>query len=90
MVDWSKPMIPQIGKLGNQYSDWVHKPVDRPLRLFYYDFLEILTKTPWWLVPVYWIPVIIYLIYDGIKEYDNVSAYKSLSFYDYYPPYISF
>lgn len=80
LVDWSKAMLPQIKNLGPQYDEWVHKPVDRSLRLFEQDYLEMLTKTPWWLVPAYWIPIIIVLIYLGASEaygrdYNNVRRY---------------
>lgn len=68
LVDWSKPMLSQIGSLKEQYSEWVNKPVDRPLRLFGPDFLEMLTKTPWWAVPLFWIPAIIYITHMGWKE----------------------
>lgn len=37
-------MIPQIPKLDENYYEWVNLPVDRPLRLFENDFLELLTK----------------------------------------------
>ena len=58
LVDWSKAMIPQIAKIHKHYPDWVNKPVDRPLRLFQSDWIEMLTKTPWWVVPLFWIPAI--------------------------------
>lgn len=72
-------MISQIGSLGANYTEWVNKPVDRPLRLFDTVALEMLTKTPWWLVPAFWIPIIIILIKIGIddahdKHCSNVSA----------------
>lgn len=62
LVDWSKAMIPQVGKLGTLYSEWVNKPVDRPLRLFGPWYLECLTKTPWWIVPMVWIPAITFIV----------------------------
>ncbi|KAJ6647164.1 Fatty acid 2-hydroxylase, partial [Pseudolycoriella hygida] len=68
LVDWSKPMLGQIGSLKEHYSEWVNKPVDRPLRLFGPDYLEVLTKTPWWAVPLFWIPVIIYITHIGWNE----------------------
>lgn len=58
-------MLPQIGRLGAHYTDWVHLPVDRPLRLFRSDWLEMLTKTPWWLVPLFWVPAIAGIIHVG-------------------------
>lgn len=61
-------MLSQIGLLGENYSEWVHKPVDRPLRLFDTEALEMLTKTPWWVVPCYWIPAIAYMILFSSKD----------------------
>lgn len=60
-------MLPQIPKITQHYDEWVHKPVDRPLRLFGPWYLEMCTKTPWWLVPAFWIPVITKLLYDEFK-----------------------
>lgn len=71
-------MISQIGSLGANYTEWVNKPVDRPLRLFDTVALEMLTKTPWWLVPAFWIPIIIILIKIGIDDaHDKHCSYVS-------------
>ncbi|XP_055693928.1 uncharacterized protein LOC129796178 [Lutzomyia longipalpis] len=68
LVDWSSAMIPQIANLGSNYVEWVNKPVDRPLRLFGPWYLEMCTKTPWYIVPLFWIPIIIYLVIRGSKD----------------------
>ncbi|XP_067006261.2 fatty acid 2-hydroxylase [Anabrus simplex] len=68
LVDWSKPMLAQVGKLGSQYEEWVKAPVDRRLRLFQSDFVESLTVTPWYLIPLVWIPFDMYLLYRGISN----------------------
>lgn len=47
LVDWQKPLLWQVGYLGEKYDEWVHQPVDRPIRLFHSDFLEFLSKTAW-------------------------------------------
>lgn len=47
LVDWQKPLLWQVGYLGEKYDEWVHQPVDRPIRLFHSDFLESLSKTAW-------------------------------------------
>lgn len=83
LVDWSRGMVSQISSLGANYTEWVNKPVDRPLRLFDSTAIEMLTKTPWWLVPGFWIPIIIFLIKIGIndahdKHYGNVRPFISL------------
>lgn len=78
-------MIPQIASLKKQYAEWVNKPVDRPLRLFGPSWLEVLTKTPWWAVPLFWIPSILYIIYIGVQEayaqqYSNVRKHTNAFF----------
>lgn len=68
LVDWSRGMLSQIRVLNNNYTEWVNKPVDRPLRLFDSNLLESLTKTPWWLVPSIWIPIISLILNLGIND----------------------
>ncbi len=48
-------------KVGKHYNEWVHSPVNKKLRLFESDFIEAISKSPWWLVPLVWIPTILYL-----------------------------
>ena len=47
LVDWQKPLLWQVGYLGEKYDEWMHQPVDRPIRLFHSDILESLSKTAW-------------------------------------------
>ncbi|XP_006641387.3 fatty acid 2-hydroxylase [Lepisosteus oculatus] len=61
LVDWRKPLLWQVGHLGEKYDDWVHQPVDRPIRLFYSDVIEACSKTSWYMVPIVWLPVVAYL-----------------------------
>ncbi|XP_073687938.1 fatty acid 2-hydroxylase [Garra rufa] len=61
LVDWRKPLAWQVGYLGEKYDTWVHQPVDRPIRLFGNDFFEANTKTSWYMVPIVWLPMVIYL-----------------------------
>lgn len=62
-------MLSQVASLGSRYNEWVTSPVDRQLRLFGNPILENLTITPWYVVPLIWIPIIIYLIYYGQRRY---------------------
>lgn len=62
-------MLYQVGKLGRKYKEWVILPVDRNLRLFGNPILENLTITPWYVVPLVWIPLIIFFINLGTKRY---------------------
>ncbi|ESO86578.1 hypothetical protein LOTGIDRAFT_195020 [Lottia gigantea] len=63
LVDWNKPLFHQVGFLGENYHEWVHHPVEKRLRLFSYDLFEFFNSSPWWMVPIYWIPISILLIY---------------------------
>ncbi|KAG2309048.1 hypothetical protein Bca52824_028796 [Brassica carinata] len=58
-VDLNKPLVFQVGHLGEEYEEWVHQPIvskEGP-RFFHSDFWEFLTLTRWWVVPVIWLPV---------------------------------
>ena len=68
LVDWSKPMVAQVGKLGPEYLKWVHSPVNRPLRLFGPEIVEFFSKTPWYMVPIVWLPVVLYLSVMGLTH----------------------
>ena len=57
-VDFSEPLVAQVGHLGARYMDWVHAPEtsSEPLRFFANPALEALSRTPWWAVPAIWTP----------------------------------
>ncbi|EKX51199.1 hypothetical protein GUITHDRAFT_151008 [Guillardia theta CCMP2712] len=68
-LDFSKPIIMQIGHLGNNYNDFIHRPqvLDEPARFFESDFLEIFSRTPWYVVPLVWLPVITGMVLLSLK-----------------------
>lgn len=68
LIDWNKAILPQVGKLGPDYLSWVHSPVDRPLRLFESDFVEFFSTTPWYVVPIIWIPTMLYFCYLSVED----------------------
>ena len=59
-IDWSKPIVCQIGQLGERYNEFIHSPqvLDAPARFFQSNLLEALSRTPWYVVPIVWVPVI--------------------------------
>mmetsp|Transcript_9035 Transcript_9035/g.27160 ORF Transcript_9035/g.27160 Transcript_9035/m.27160 type:complete len:344 (+) Transcript_9035:45-1076(+) len=61
LVDWSKPILPQVGALGDRYFTWIHSfpTADHTVKMFPSDFVESLTKCPWYVPLVFWIPIII-------------------------------
>mmetsp|Transcript_22698 Transcript_22698/g.35519 ORF Transcript_22698/g.35519 Transcript_22698/m.35519 type:complete len:342 (+) Transcript_22698:113-1138(+) len=64
LIDYTKPIIAQVGGLGNKYSEYIHTPqvLDEPARFFSSDFLEFFSRTPWYIVPIVWLPVIVGLV----------------------------
>ncbi|MES2504930.1 MAG: sterol desaturase family protein [Myxococcota bacterium] len=38
-------------------------------RLFENNFLDFFSRSPWWTVPLFWLPVCGYLIYQGPKDW---------------------
>nr|GMD05407.1 dihydroceramide fatty acyl 2-hydroxylase FAH1-like [Ipomoea batatas] len=68
-VDLNKPLVFQVGHLGDTYQDWVHQPIaskEGP-RFFESDFWEILTLTVWWVIPLVWLPVVCFCVSKSIR-----------------------
>lgn len=88
-LDLSRPLFPQIwfgGFSKEFYLDQVHRPRhykgghSAPL---FGNFLEPLSKTPWWLVPTIWMPPVIYGLYiasEGLGGMEQ-AAYYVLGFF---------
>lgn len=65
LIDWNISILGQVSSLGENYWEWVNLPVNRKIRLFESNLLETLTITPWYVIPLVWIPVSIYFFYSG-------------------------
>ncbi|XP_031772416.1 LOW QUALITY PROTEIN: fatty acid 2-hydroxylase [Apis florea] len=65
LIDWDESILGQVSSLGENYWEWVNLPVNRNIRLFKSNLLEILTITPWYIIPLVWIPICIYFFYSG-------------------------
>ncbi|KAK4802458.1 hypothetical protein SAY86_000661 [Trapa natans] len=68
-VDLDKPLVFQVGHLGETYQEWVHQPIvskEGP-RFFESDFWESLTRTVWWAIPVIWLPVVCWSISMSVR-----------------------
>lgn len=58
-VDLERAVVAQVGKLGHAYNRWVYRPQHRvTLRFFEKDWMENLTRTPWWVIPAIWMPLV--------------------------------
>lgn len=83
-LDLSKPLFLQVWRGGFSkefYLDQVHRPrhykggESAPL---FGNFLEPLSKTPWWLVPTIWLPCVAYGLYlanEGLSGGVETGAY---------------
>ncbi|XP_023934754.2 fatty acid 2-hydroxylase [Bicyclus anynana] len=58
-LDWSKPLLSQLQLVAPHYGRWVNSAVYRKCRLFASPVLESLTFTPWYIVPMFWLPIIV-------------------------------
>ncbi|XWS16693.1 hypothetical protein CRYUN_Cryun34aG0112900 [Craigia yunnanensis] len=68
-VDLNKPLVFQVGHLGETYQDWVYQPIvskEGP-RFFESDFWESLTRTVWWAIPTIWLPVVCWCISMSLR-----------------------
>lgn len=56
-VDKAQPVVFRVGSLGKDYWTWVNQPEPGHPRFFGSDLLEGCSKTPWWVVPLLWLPL---------------------------------
>lgn len=70
-VDWNQGLVLQVHRYGYDYLKWVHSPVDKQLKLFSTQFLEFFSKTPWYFVPILWLPVIIAIAFHSFSNLDG-------------------
>ncbi|CAG8670514.1 14069_t:CDS:2 [Funneliformis mosseae] len=67
-LDLNKPLFDQVvnSKFSKEfYLEQIHQPRHLPYsaRLFANPWLELLTKTPWYAIPILWIPVVSYHLF---------------------------
>ncbi|CBI31057.3 dihydroceramide fatty acyl 2-hydroxylase FAH1 [Vitis vinifera] len=68
-VDLNKPLVFQVGHLGEAYEEWVHQPIiskEGP-RFFGSDILESTTRTVWWVIPLVWLPVVCWAVSMSVR-----------------------
>ncbi len=75
-LDLTKALVPQMlsKRFSKQlYLEQVHKPrfLKGPALFFNQPYFEILTRTPWYVVPLVWIPVICFHFLDAWKDFSG-------------------
>jgi 4-hydroxysphinganine ceramide fatty acyl 2-hydroxylase len=72
MIDPYKGTFYQVWKMMNlkSYTEFVNSPklIKGHMRVFDSPLLEPLSKTPWQLIPIIWLPVISYWLMVGLSE----------------------
>ncbi|KAL1915641.1 uncharacterized protein VTP21DRAFT_6400 [Calcarisporiella thermophila] len=77
-LDLNQPLFPQMCRARftkEFYMQQVHIPrhLSQPARIFRNPYLELLTMTPWWVIPIIWTPVVAYF-YSSAVELAGVGA----------------
>lgn len=75
-IDRTRGLVPQVFGLNKkQYMHMIHNSIHLPYcRLFDSDLFESLSRNPWYRIPMIWIPVTLYLIYNGVTfDYPDYS-----------------
>ncbi|PLW16616.1 hypothetical protein PCANC_10395 [Puccinia coronata f. sp. avenae] len=72
-LDLSKPLIPQMWNCQFSrafYLQQVHQPrhLSRPARLFGPWYLEMFTRTSWYVVPMIWLPIAFALFHRAFQQ----------------------
>ena len=75
-LDLSKPLLRQVWESNfskDFYLEQVHQPrhLKKSARLFGYDFLEMFTVTPWYVIPIIWVPITLYLLTRSYMEFST-------------------
>ena len=78
-LDLNKPLFPQLWNLKIDRATYlraVHSPrfLKEPARFFVNPILEFLSRTPWFVVPMVWLPVCYWLYQTPKENYGTILA----------------
>ncbi|OAJ39386.1 hypothetical protein BDV3_005221 [Batrachochytrium dendrobatidis] len=71
-IDIHKPMVYQVWTSNwskSYYLKMVHIPrhAKHTAPFFGSKYLEVFTTTPWWLIPIFWVPIASYCMIDALR-----------------------
>ncbi|PWN51308.1 Inositolphosphorylceramide-B hydroxylase [Violaceomyces palustris] len=83
-LDLTKPLILQVWNANFSkefYLEQVHSPrhLKEPARLFGPDYLEVFTRTPWYVVPMVWVPIAAAIFYRSTSQFIEAAAASTSS-----------
>ncbi|ORY74786.1 inositolphosphorylceramide-B C-26 hydroxylase [Leucosporidium creatinivorum] len=72
-LDLDRPLVMQMWNSDfskSFYLQQVHQPrhLPHPARLFGPSYLEMFTRTPWYVVPLIWVPITLYILYLSVSQ----------------------
>jgi len=78
-LDLRKPLIRQVWEANwskSYYLKQVHQPrhIPEPARLFGPSYLEVFTRTSWYVVPLIWVPISAYLFLRSLLQFTGPLA----------------
>jgi len=80
LLNLDQPLFSEVWRVGKNYEEWVHKPsMKKSFRMFHSDFVENFASTPWYVVPIFWIPVVYFMAMFSIGTYasaDDVAEFE--------------
>ncbi|KAF8970221.1 oxidoreductase [Flammula alnicola] len=73
-LDLRKPLLRQVWEANfskSYYLQQVHQPrhLQESARLFGPDILEMCTRTEWYIVPIFWLPIAVYLLLRSLFQF---------------------
>jgi len=68
IVDWSKPLLPQIAVSGDKYWPWIiNRPVTDRFEIFTWKFIEDnFSRWPWWIIFPLFVPQLIWNMFKAV------------------------
>jgi 4-hydroxysphinganine ceramide fatty acyl 2-hydroxylase len=78
-IDLHKPLFYQMWTCNwskAYYLDQIHRArhLPEPARLFASDWIEPLSRTPWWIIPLLWVPVTLWYLKSNMDQFGTTNA----------------
>eukprot|EP00040_Diaphanoeca_grandis_P025925 m.144348 g.144348 ORF g.144348 m.144348 type:complete len:278 (-) comp30367_c0_seq2:178-1011(-) len=74
LLNLEQPLFSEVWRVGENYEEWVHKPsMKKSFRMFHLDFVEMFSSTPWYVVPIFWTPVIMWFGMSSMGKFADPS-----------------
>ncbi|KEP61557.1 UNVERIFIED_CONTAM: cytochrome b5 family heme/steroid binding domain-containing protein [Hammondia hammondi] len=81
LIQFAQPLLPQIWRLTKEeYERLIETPCMKEgvLRLMPYSWMEPLSKTHWWMIPLLWLPLVCWWIRENLKVFSTTLCIASL------------